>query len=72
MRFVPDFIVRLANGKTLVLEIKGEDSTQNQAKRDALQQWIDAVSTKGGFGPWCWDVAFKAAQVQDILVRHAG
>ncbi len=32
-RFVPDFLVRLASGKTLVLEIKGEDSEQNRAKR---------------------------------------
>ncbi len=71
-RFVPDFLVRLASGKTLVLEIKGEDSPQNQAKRDALNQWVEAVNAKGGFGPWCWDVAFKPAQVQDILVRHGG
>lgn len=69
-RFVPDFIVRLANGKTLVLEIKGEDSAQNRAKRDALNQWVDAVNVKGGFGPWCWDVAFAPAEVQDILARH--
>ena len=36
-RFVPDFIIRLSNGKTLVLEIKGEDSDQNKAKRSALE-----------------------------------
>ena len=71
-RFIPDFIVRLANGKTLVLEIKGEDSPQNRAKRDALAQWIEAVNAKGGFGPWCWDVAFAPAEVQDILARHGG
>ena len=70
-RFIPDFIVRLANGKSLVLEIKGQDSPQNQAKRDALQQWINAVNAKGGFGPWCWDVAFAPAEVQDILARHS-
>ncbi|MDP1690676.1 MAG: hypothetical protein Q8L49_01715 [Burkholderiaceae bacterium] len=69
-RFVPDFIVRLANGKTLVLEIKGEDSAQNRAKRDALVQWVEAVNAKGGFGAWCWDVAFAPAEVQDILARH--
>lgn len=32
-RFVPDVLVRLASGRTLVLEIKGEDSEQNRAKR---------------------------------------
>lgn len=70
-RFVPDYLVRLSNGKTLVLEIKGEDSPQNQAKRSALDAWVKAVNTKGGFGVWCWDVAFEPAKVQDILVHHA-
>lgn len=70
-RFIPDFIVRLANGKTLVLEIKGEDSPQNTAKRDALRQWVVAVNAKGGFGSWCWDVAFQPAQVHDIVQRHS-
>jgi len=70
-RFLPDFIVRLSNGKTLVLEIKGEDSPQNVAKRDALARWVQAVNAKGGFGIWCWDVAFEPAQVHDIVRRHA-
>ena len=69
-RFVPDFMVRLANGKNLVLEIKGEDSPMNIAKRDALALWVRAVNAKGGFGAWCWDVAFRPAEIHDILVRH--
>jgi len=71
-RFLPDFLVRLANGRTLVLEIKGEDSEQNRAKRAALAAWVEAVNAKGGFGIWCWDVAFQPAQMRDILSRHAG
>jgi len=70
-RYLPDFLVRLANGKTLVLEIKGEDSEQNRAKRAALAAWVEAVNAKGGFGMWSWDVAFQPAQLQDILDRHA-
>lgn len=70
-RYVPDFLIRLANGKTLVLEIKGEDSPQNKAKRSALDAWVCGVNQKGGFGVWCWDVAFAPAQIQDILSRHA-
>ncbi|MEX0958905.1 MAG: DEAD/DEAH box helicase family protein [Burkholderiales bacterium] len=71
-RFVPDFLVRLANGKTLILEIKGEDSEQNRAKRAALNAWVTGVNAKGGFGTWSWDVAFQPAQIQDIVKRHAG
>jgi type III restriction enzyme len=70
-RYVPDFLIRLANGKTLVLEIKGEDSEQNRAKRAALDAWVQGVNTKGGFGLWCRDVAFEPAQIQDVIARHA-
>ncbi|MDO8208749.1 MAG: type III restriction endonuclease subunit R, partial [Gallionella sp.] len=71
-RFVPDFLIRLVNGKTLILEIKGEDSEQNRAKRSSLDVWVQGVNSKGGFGEWCWDVAFEPAVVQDILAKHAG
>ena len=70
-RFVPDFLVRLANGKTLILEIKGEDSPQNQAKRQALDAWVKGVNAKGGFGAWAWEVAFEMAHIQDVVSRCA-
>lgn len=70
-RFVPDFLIRLVNGKMLALEIKGEDSEQNRAKRAALDAWVKAVNAKGGFGVWAWDVAFEMARIQDILATHA-
>lgn len=69
-RFVPDFLVRLVNGKTLVLEIKGEDSDQNRAKRLALDAWVQGVNAQGGFGIWCWDVAFEPAKIHDIVLLH--
>jgi type III restriction enzyme len=71
-RYLPDFLIRMSNGKTLVLEIKGEDSEQNRAKRAALDAWVSAVNAKGGFGVWCADVAFKPAEMADILARYAG
>ena len=70
-RYLPDFLIRLVNGKTLVLEIKGEDSEQNHAKRAALDAWVSGVNAKGGFGIWCADVAFKPREMADILARHA-
>ena len=69
-RFIPDFILRLANGKTLVLEIKGVDDDQNSAKRSALAAWVQGVNQKGGFGVWVHDVAFTPSQVQDIVRQH--
>ena len=69
-RFVPDYLIRLTNGKTLVLEVKGQDSEKNKAKRASLKQWITAVNDKGGFGEWSSDVVLEPAQIQDVLEKH--
>ena len=71
-KYIPDFLVRYNSGKTLVLEIKGEDSPQDQAKRQALAQWVQAVNAQGGLGSWAWDVVLgNASALQDMLARHA-
>ena len=62
--------MKLTNGKTLALEIKGEDSPQNKAKRDALAEWVAAINSVGGFGEWAWDVAFEPAHLHDIVAKH--
>ncbi len=70
-RFIPDYLIRLANGKSLILEIKGQDSDQNRAKRLALDAWVRAVNAKGGFGTWCWDVVVgEPARINDVLLHH--
>lgn len=56
----------------LTLEIKGEDSPQNKAKRDALDEWVKAIDATGGFGSWTWDIAFQPSEIQDIITRHSG
>jgi len=68
--YVPDFLIRLRNGKTLILEIKDQDSPQNMQKRQTLNAWVEAVNQKGRFGVWCWDVAFEMVRVQDLLERN--
>jgi type III restriction enzyme len=47
----PDYLVRLKNGVTLVLEIKVEDSKIEQNVR-ALKEWIEAINEDGKFGSW--------------------
>jgi type III restriction enzyme len=69
-RFVPDFLIQLANKKALILEIKGEDTEQDRTKRAALAEWVTAVNEKGGFGTWCWDVAFEPAKIHDIIEKQ--
>ena len=70
-KYYPDYLIRPGNGKTLVLEIKGQDNEENRAKRAALDQWVRAVNEKGGFGEWCWDVALQASSMHDILAKHS-
>lgn len=69
-RYLPDFLIRLANGGTLVLEIKGQDSEQNRTKRAAMGAWVTAINDFGGFGQWRADVAFEPSRIQDILAEH--
>lgn len=69
--FVPDYLIRFTNGKTLVLEVKGQDSEQNKAKRAAMQTWVKAINEQGGFGQWCFDVVFDPAEIMDVISNHA-
>jgi type III restriction enzyme len=70
-KYRPDFLVRLANGAMLVLEVKGQDSAEHRAKRQALEEWVAAVNMHGGFGTWAWDVSRDPADVTGILRKHA-
>jgi type III restriction enzyme len=66
-KYRPDFLLRMRNGATLVLEVKGQDSPQNQAKRAALHEWAHAVTEHGGFGRWVWGVSKSPSDLQDVL-----
>lgn len=68
-KFRPDFLVRLRSGVTLVLEVKGQDSPENRAKRAALDEWVKAVNEHGGFGRWAAAVSRYPSDVTDVLGR---
>ncbi len=69
-KYRPDSLIHLATGTMLVLEVKGQDSPQNPAKRAALDEWARAVTQHGGFGRWTWAVSRTPSDVAD-LVRAA-
>jgi len=50
--YTPDFLVRLKNGTTLILEIKGEVTSQDRAKHQAARRWVSAVNHWGQLGHW--------------------
>lgn len=69
-KFRPDYLVRLTNGKMLVLEVKGQDSQEQQTKREFLAEWVAAVNSHGGFGTWAADVSRHPNDIQEILTRQ--
>ncbi|MGH7266233.1 MAG: BPTD_3080 family restriction endonuclease, partial [Candidatus Rokuibacteriota bacterium] len=66
-KYRPDFLVRLDSGTMLVLEVKGQDSAQNLAKRAALDEWARAVTAHGGFGRWTWAVSRTPSDLADLI-----
>lgn len=70
-KFRPDYLVRFANGKTLVLEVKGQDNQEQQTKREFLSEWVRAVNGHGGFGTWAADVSRYPSDIHEILQRHS-
>ncbi|PIX44878.1 MAG: hypothetical protein COZ56_03410, partial [Armatimonadetes bacterium CG_4_8_14_3_um_filter_58_9] len=69
--YEPDYLVRLRNGKMLVLEVKGEEDDQDRAKHQAAQRWVTAVNNWGRLGVWDFAVC-RDAQRLPSLIAAAG
>jgi type III restriction enzyme len=54
--YEPDFLVRLGNGVTVVLEIKGFEDDQTKAKHNAANRWVEAVNNWGELHRWAFHV----------------
>ena len=70
-RYYPDFIIRLKSGLHLVLEIKGQQTEQDNTKHSCMREWIEAVNEDGRFGKWAFDVATQPSNSIDILADYA-
>ncbi|MCS6297453.1 MAG: DEAD/DEAH box helicase family protein [Nitrospira sp.] len=57
--YEPDFLVRLKNSLTVILEIKGRPHEETDAKHQAARRWVAAVNRWGRLGEWdflvCWE-----------------
>lgn len=69
-KYWPDFLIRLDNGVTLVLETKGKEKDKDKAKRRALVEWIKAVNAAGEFGRWVNDVSYSVKDVDGIIGKY--
>jgi len=70
-KYTPDFLIRLTNGKMLILETKGQETRRDKEKRKALSEWVSAVNQCGCYGEWCNDVSYNVADVAGIIIKYS-
>ncbi|KQW46703.1 MULTISPECIES: BPTD_3080 family restriction endonuclease [unclassified Roseateles] len=69
-RYLPDFIVELASGERLIVEIKGQPGDA-EIKAAAAQRWCRAVNNDGRFGRWSYHLVMQPANLSKLLDQVA-
>lgn len=64
--YLPDFLVRLDDGTTPILETKGFDPLA-EVKAASAERWVAAVMADGRHGSWRFAMARSVAAVRDVL-----
>ena len=67
MRLAQLGLALLLTGLAGNLSPKGEDSAKDKAKRDYLDEWVNAVNAHGGFGTWKWRVCMNPSDVATVI-----
>jgi type III restriction enzyme len=67
LRYIPDFVVRLADDRMVILEGKGRELLKDTAKETAAGRWIDAVNADGRWGTWSHAVIYHEDEVAPAL-----
>jgi len=67
--YEPDFIVRLRNDVSVVLEIKGKSFEDTDAKHQAAKRWVSAVNYWGELGEWDFFVCREPQQLADGFAK---
>ncbi|MGD0802828.1 MAG: hypothetical protein ABSA11_01995 [Candidatus Bathyarchaeia archaeon] len=49
--------------------MKGQPTQQDRSKEIALQEWIEAVNTHGGFGKWLYAQFTHPKDITDIITN---
>jgi len=70
-RYRPDFLVKLANGVTLVVEGKGRKTERDDAKLTAARRWTTAVNQWGKLGQWEFGICFTESELREMIGRYA-
>jgi type III restriction enzyme len=64
--YFPDFLVKLTNGVTLILEPKGHDELEG-VKEQAAGRWVSAVNADGGHGEWRYALVHNMNEIPALL-----
>jgi len=65
--YIPDFIVELDSGLSLIVETKGQYNDNADMKAKAAERWVNAVNEAGSFGLWRYRVVKEPAELPNIL-----
>ncbi len=65
--YTPDFLVRLTDGRTVILEIKGRETEEDRAKHQAARRWVAAVNHWGRLGRWTFHVCRDPQELGSAL-----
>ena len=65
--YEPDFIVRLRDGVSVVLEIKGAPDADADAKHQAAHRWVQAVNNWGELGKWAFLICRDPQRLRETL-----
>jgi type III restriction enzyme len=72
--YEPDFLVKLTNDVTLLLEVKGFEDNQTKAKHDSARRWISAVNNWGKLGTWdlhvCRNPQMLEKELEYVLAQN--
>ena len=66
-KYLPDFLVKLTNGKNLVIEVKGEERPTDESKKKAMTAWINGVNAHGGFGRWHFAYTTDLGEINPVI-----
>ncbi|MHB8766339.1 MAG: PDDEXK family nuclease [Deferrisomatales bacterium] len=74
--YIPDYLARLENEATLVLEVKGWEDEQDRAKHQAARRWVSAVNNWGKLGAWqshvCRNPQMLGRELETLAAREGG
>ena len=66
-KYWPDFLLRLADGAMMILEIKGKVRPDDEEKWSEARRWRDAVNQDGRFGIWRFEVAQRPDDAESVV-----